>query len=154
MGNKLPVLDEAQQGVTLLEKKVISLSGAVDTLDKKIILISQHLREIPKHQFDSKTPREANIPLQERSKLITELQQKQKQLESTNQKLATSIERLKNARTQGNKKTSEEIVNNRILARNADRAAKANSKLLSDFGTNFYGDSEQNRLDLAEPEFT
>ena len=149
MGNKLPVLDEAQQGVTLLEKKVISLSGAVDALDKKIILISQHLREIPKHQFDSKTPREANIPLQERSKLITELQQKQKQLESTNQKLATSIDRLKNARTQGNKKTSEEIVNNRLLARNADRAAKANSKLLSVYerltaGMNKVGRTVQN----------
>lgn len=131
MANKIPVLGEAQQGVTLLEKKVISLSGAVDVLDKKIILISQHLREIPKNQFDTKTPKEANIPLQQRSKLIGELIQKQKQLENTNKKLATSIERLKNARTQGNKKTSEEIVNNRLLARNADRAAKANSKLLS-----------------------
>lgn len=131
MANKLPVLNEAKQGISEIQNQIISLGNEIKTLDNSIVSISKRFRELPKNNFDIKTPREANIPLQKRADLMQELGEKQSKLETANRKLATSLERLKNARTQGNKKTSEEIVNNRLLARNADRAAKANSKLLS-----------------------
>ena len=119
MANKLPVLNEAEQGLGIVQKRLIELNAEVKILEGNLVKISQKVREIPKYKFDAKTPREANIPIAERSKLLKELMENQKRLEETNKKLAASNERLKNAKRQLNIKTSEEIVNNRILSRNA-----------------------------------
>ena len=133
MANKLPILNEAKQGISEIQNKIIGLNSEIKTLESSLVEISKRFREIPKHQFDSKTPREANVPLQERSKLMQELWENQSKMEAANRKLATSLERLKNARAQGNKKTSEEIVNQGILAKNAKRQAILNSKLTTEY---------------------
>ena len=133
MANKLPVLNEAEQGLGIVQKRLIELNAEVKILEGNLVKISQKVREIPKYKFDAKTPREANIPIAERSKLLKELMENQKRLEETNKKLAASNERLKNAKRQLNIKTSEEIVNNRILSRNAKEQAVLTSKLTSEY---------------------
>ena len=71
-----------------------------------------------------------SIKPSEYTKGIDEINNKKKALEETNKRLEAQIKRLTEARAKSNAKTSEEIVNNRVLAQNADRVAKANSNLV------------------------
>lgn len=81
--------------------------------------------EMSKTSVDFYGGRQAGNPteLKNAIKAYEELAQKQKELEA-------QLKRLTEAKRQSNTRTSEEIVNQRVLAQNADRQTKANSALV------------------------
>ena len=47
MANKLPVLDEAKQGISEIQNKIIGLNSEIKTLESSLVEISKRFREIP-----------------------------------------------------------------------------------------------------------
>ena len=116
-----------------IDKNLNEFISKLKTIDSEIIKISQSARNGNKDFFNTKSPNKLNQELVKNRELVEKLNLELENQRKTQLQLENSIKRLSNVRAQSNKKTSEEIVNQRILRRNADAQVLATSKLASEY---------------------
>jgi len=120
MANAIDIIvsKEAIKGLTELELK---LKNSVS----EIIKLSSEARKANEHLIKINTPKELNANNSNNAKLTSDLQ-KQATIVANLQK---QIVNLTAAKAQSNVRTTEEIVNTRVLTQNANRQAQATSNL-------------------------
>jgi len=119
-------LNEALDTLSKIEASVLSV-------DKGILSAAKSARKLAETPMTEVASKDVNDRLQKHSEYIKQVNAQLKEQKQLNEALQSQIAKLANAKQQSNVRTTEEIENQKILARNAREYAKISSKLSGEY---------------------
>lgn len=126
MANEIHIIDEVSGGLGKLDKQLVEINT-------KILAISKSMRSMPKQFFDTKTPKQVNDVIAERSKRTEQLNTAVKEQDRVERTLITQLERNKLA----TESTNRALVKSRFERQQTIKTIKEETILNSKLATEY-----------------